>query len=208
MLDTLRIAVRTTLLTLLVTGLLYPLGMTLLAQLVFPSRAHGSLVTDEKGQVVGSSLIGQRFRSPTYFQPRPSAAGEQGYDAAASSGSNLGPSSYKLRARVQMELRRLRRSNPQSTSAIPVDLVTASASGLDPHLSVSAALWQVSRVAGARGIATERVRTVVLDHVEGRELGIIGEPRVNVLLLNLAIDRQFGQPTREGQPSEPTGVPY
>lgn len=206
MLNTIRIAVRTTLLTLLVTGLLYPLGMTLLAQWVFPSRAHGSLVTDGKGRVVGSGLIGQRFRSPTYFQPRPSAAGAQGYDAAASSGSNLGPSSLKLRARVELELLRLLQDNPQSSSAIPGDLVTASASGLDPHLSVQAALWQVSRVARARGITAERVRIVVLDHVEGRELGLIGEPRVNVLLLNLAMDRQFGQPTGEAQPSKQTGV--
>ena len=197
MLNFIRTAARTMLLTLLVTGLLYPLGMTLLAQLLFSSRAHGSLVTDERGHVVGSALIGQRFQSPWYFQPRPSAAGAVGYDAAASSGSNLGPSSKKLRERVVAELSRLRSENPEAPDPVPGDLLTASASGLDPHLSVSATLWQVARVAKARAITAERVRAVVLDQVEGRELGILGEPRVNLLLLNLALDRQFGQPRKQ-----------
>ena len=195
--NVIRTAARTTLLTLLVTGLLYPLGMTALAQLLFSSRAHGSLVTDERGHVVGSALIGQRFVSPWYFQPRPSAAGALGYDAAASSGSNLGPSSKTLRDRVVADLRRLKSENPDAPNPVPGDLLTASASGLDPHLSVSATLWQVARVAKARAVTAERVRAVVLDHVEGRELGILGEPRVNILLLNLALDRQFGQPRKQ-----------
>jgi len=193
-LNILFVALRVTLVTLLGAGILYPLGMTGLCELLFPSKAHGSLVTDSKGRVVGSALVGQRFRSPAYFSPRPSAAGELGYDAAASSGSNLGPTSKKLRDRVQQELTHLRKDNKDAPGPIPADLVTASASGLDPHLSPAAALWQVPRVAQARGISPERIQNVVLDHIEGRELGFLGEPRVNVLLLNLALDQQFGRP--------------
>lgn len=188
------VALRMTLLTLVCTGLLYPLAMTGLCQLLFPGKARGSLVTDDKGQAVGSALIGQRFGSPAYFAPRPSAAGERGYDAAASGGSNLGPTSKKLRDRVQAELTRLRKDNPDAPGSIPVELLTTSASGLDPHLSPAAALWQVSRVARARGLSPERVRSVVLYQIDGRELGFLGEPHVNVLLLNLALDRQFGRP--------------
>lgn len=188
------VALRVTLLTLVATGLLYPLAMTGLCGLLFPGKAHGSLVTDDKGHVVGSALIGQRFQSPAYFGTRPSAAGERGYDAASSSGSNLGPTSRKLRERAQAERDRLRKENPEAAGPVPADLVTASASGLDPHVSSAAALWQVSRVARARGLSPERVRSLVLDHVEGCELGFLGEPRVNVLLLNLALDRQFGRP--------------
>lgn len=192
--STLLVALRVTLLTLVATGLLYPLAMTGLCGLLFPGKAHGSLVTDDKGHVVGSALIGQRFQSPAYFGTRPSAAGERGYDAGSSSGSNLGPTSRKLRERAQAERDRLRKENPEAAGPVPADLVTASASGLDPHVSSAAALWQVSRVARARGLSPERVRSLVLDHVEGRELGFLGEPRVNVLLLNLALDRQFGRP--------------
>ena len=195
--DTFLIALRSVLLMLLLTGVLYPLGMTGLCGVLFPGRAHGSLVTDDKGRVVGSALIGQRFTMPAYFWPRPSAAGTDGYDATASSGSNLGPSSRKLRSRAQSELARLVRENPDAPLPVPADLVTTSASGLDPHLSPEAALWQAARVARARGITPERVRTVVLDQIEGRDLGIFGEPRVNVLLLNLALDRQFGQPSAQ-----------
>lgn len=195
--DTFLIALRSVLLTLLLTGILYPLGMTGLCGVLFPGRARGSLVTDEKGRVVGSALIGQRFTVPAYFWPRPSAAGTDGYDATASSGSNLGPSSRKLRSRAESELARLVRENPDAPLPVPADLVTTSASGLDPHLSPEAALWQIARVARARGITPERVRTVVLDQIEGRDLGIFGEPRVNVLLLNLALDRQFGQPSAQ-----------
>lgn len=192
--STLFVALRVTLVTLVSTGLLYPISMTGLCELVFPGKARGSLITDDKGRVVGSALIGQRFQSPAYFAPRPSAAGEGGYDAAASGASNLGPTSRKLRERVQAELARLRKENPEAPGALPADLVTASASGLDPHISPAAALWQVPRVARARGLSPERVRDAVLYHIEGRELGFLGEPRLNVLLLNFALDRQFGRP--------------
>ena len=194
MFSTLLVALRVTLVTLVGTGLLYPLAMTGLCELVFPGKARGSLVTDDKGRVVGSALIGQRFQSPAYFTSRPSAAGERGYDAASSSGSNLGPTSRKLRERVQAELDRLHKENPEAPGSIPADLVTASASGLDPHISPAAALWQVPRVARARGLSPERVRSLVLDHIEGRDLGFLGEPHLNVLLLNLALDLQFGCP--------------
>jgi K+-transporting ATPase ATPase C chain len=187
------IALRTTVVTLALTGILYPLVITGLAQLLFPWRANGSLVWDERGQVVGSELIGQGFSNPAYFQPRPSAAGE-GYDAAASSGSNLGPTSKKLQERVVEDLERLEEENPDAQEPVPVELVTTSASGLDPHLSPQAAFWQAPRVASARGITPERVRAVVNTYTEGRTFGILGEPRVNVLLLNLALDRQFGRP--------------
>src|SRR6266576_1421890 len=192
---TFTIALRTTIVTLVVTGLLYPFVMTGLAQIIFPWRANGSLVTDEKGQVVGSELIAQGFANPAYFQPRPSAAGEKGYDATSSGGSNLGPTSKKLQDRINDDLKRLKSENPQATGSIPAELVTTSASGLDPHLSPEAILWQVARVAKARGIATDRVKAVVDASVEGRTFGILGEPRVNVLLVNLALDRQFGKAT-------------
>jgi len=192
------IALRTTVVTLVLTGIAYPLVVTELAQVLFPERANGSLVTDERGQIVGSELIGQRFTHPAYFQPRPSAAGEQGYDASASGGSNLGPTSQKLYERVARDIERLKEENPEATEPIPVEMVTTSASGLDPHLSPATVLWQVPRVARARGVAPERVKTVVETMTEERDLGLFGEPRVNVLLLNLALDRQFGRPsTRE-----------
>ena len=190
---TLVVALRVAAVTLVVTGILYPLAVTGLAEAVFPLKAQGSLVTDDKGAVVGSELIGQAFGKPYYFQPRPSAAGDQGYDAAASSGSNFGTTSKKLRERAAAEIARLHRENPNAPAEIPSDLVTASASGLDPHISPEAARWQVPRVARARGVAPERVRSLVESQIEGRELGFLGEPRVNVLLLNLALDRQFGR---------------
>jgi K+-transporting ATPase ATPase C chain len=189
------VAIRVTIVTLVLTGLVYPFLITGLAQVLFPWRANGSLVTDEKGQVVGSELIGQGFANPAYFQARPSAAGEKGYDATSSSGSNLGPTSKKLQDRINEDLKRLKEENPQAAGPVPAQLVTASASGLDPHLSPEAALWQVPRVAKARGISAERVKTVVESSVEGRTFGILGEPIVNVLLVNLALDRQFGRPT-------------
>lgn len=187
------IAVRLTAITLVLTGLIYPAVVTQLAQWLFPSQANGSLVYDEQSQVVGSKLLGQTFTRPDYFQPRPSAAGA-GYDPTASSGSNLGPTSQKLHDRIVADVARLQKENPQAAGPIPDELVTASASGLDPELSPESAMWQVPRVAAARQVAPERVSRVVESHVQGRDLGFLGEPRVNVLLLNLALDRQFGKP--------------
>ena len=191
---TMIIAVRTTIVSLVLTGLVYPFLITGFAQMLFPWRANGSLVTDEKGQVVGSELIAQGFANPAYFQPRPSAAGEKGYDGANSSGSNLGPTSKKLLDRIKGDLKRLKDENPDASALVPSELVTTSGSGLDPHLSPEAMRWQAPRVAKARGVAVERVKAVVDSNVEGRSFGILGEPRVNVLMVNLALDRQFGRP--------------
>ena len=152
------------------------------------------MVKDEHGQIVGSSLIGQSFNQPAYFWPRPSAAGDKGYDPTSSGGSNLGATSQKLRDRIAGDLARVTEANPDAPRRVPIDLVTASASGLDPHVSPEAALWQVARVARARGVAPERVRQIVEAQTEGRDLGVLGEARVNVLLLNLALDRRFGRP--------------
>ena len=186
------IAVRATIVTLVVTGLVYPLLMTALAQAVFPGKANGSLVRDDAGKVVGSELIGQAFANPGYLQGRPSAAGN-GYDPTASSGSNLGPTSKKLRDRVAADVDRLHRDNPEAPLPVPADLVTTSASGLDPELSPAAALWQVPRIARARQVTPDRVAEVIRTRVEGRDLGVFGEPRVNVLAVNLALDQQFGR---------------
>jgi len=190
----LKVAIRATLVTLVLTGLLYPLVTAGVALAIFPGRARGSLLTDDSGRVVGSELIAQGFGLPGYLQPRPSAAGEKGYDAAGSSGSNLGPTSKALHDRMEKDLQRLVQENPNAPGPVPAELLTTSASGLDPHLSPAAALWQVPRIAHARNVEEARVRTVIEANVEGRDLLVMGEPRVNVLLVNRALDRHFGRP--------------
>jgi K+-transporting ATPase ATPase C chain len=197
-------AVGATLVTLLLTGLLYPIVMTGIAKVLFPARAEGSLVQDAAGNVVGSSLLAQGFAKPVYFQPRPSAAGDKGFDPMASGGSNLGATSKKLQEAAAARLDALQKDNPEAEGPPPVELVTASGSGLDPHVSPAAALWQAPRVARARGVSLERVRALVAENTEGRDLGILGEPRVNVLELNLALDRRFGAP---GGPAAPATTP-
>jgi len=188
--------VRAATVTLVLTGLAYPLLMTGVAQIVFPRRANGSLIADDTGKIVGSELLAQGFSGPAYFHPRPSAAGDKGYDPVASGGSNLGPTSKKLRDQATAQLEALTKENPEASGPPPVELITASGSGLDPHLSPAAALWQVRRIARARGIQATRIQALVEDFTEGRDLGIIGEPRVNVLDLNLALDSRFGAAPR------------
>ncbi|MBI3152756.1 MAG: potassium-transporting ATPase subunit KdpC [Chloroflexi bacterium] len=167
-----------------ITGVIYPLAVTGIAQVVFPHQANGSLIMVD-GKALGSELIGQQFDDPKYFWGRPSAAG---YNAAASSGSNYGPLNPALTDMVQARIDALKAADPDNTLPIPVDLVTASASGLDPHISVAAALYQVSRVASARGLNEAEVTSLVEEYTKGRQFGFLGEPTVNVLLLNLALD--------------------
>jgi K+-transporting ATPase ATPase C chain len=170
-----------------VTGVAYPLFVTGLAKTAFPEQASGSLVVKDQ-KVVGSKLIGQSFEDPRHFWGRPSATSPTGYNAAASTGSNLGPTNEALTKAAKARVDALRAADPQNTAPVPVDLATASGSGLDPHISPAAAEFQVRRVAHARGMSEESIRALVAEHTEGRDLGVLGEPRVNVLLLNLALD--------------------
>jgi K+-transporting ATPase ATPase C chain len=190
------VSLRATAVTLALTGILYPVLTTWVANVLFPARAQGSFVADERGKVVGSELIGQPFAGEAYLMARPSAAGEKGWDASGSGGSNLGPTSKALRDRAAKDLERLVHDNPAARGDVPLELVAASASGLDPHLSPEAAFWQAPRIAAARGVSEDRVRSIIEGRVEGRDLFVLGEPRVNVLLVNLALDRTFGRPPR------------
>jgi K+-transporting ATPase ATPase C chain len=181
------ISVLMTIATTILLGIIYPLVVTGLSQVLFPKKANGQLI-EANGKIVGSSIIGQAFSSPAYFHSRPSAAGI-GYDATASNGSQWGPTNQKLVDRVKGDVATAQSENP--AMPIPIDLVTASASGLDPEISPAAAAFQLPRVAKARGVTETQLQQLVTKHTENRQLGFLGEPRVNVLVLNLDIDRQF-----------------
>jgi K+-transporting ATPase ATPase C chain len=183
------IGLRMTLMLTILTGLLYPGLVTGICQVIFPNQANGSLIL-KNGHVIGSALIGQSFTRREYFQPRPSAAGD-GYDPTASGGSNLGPTSQKLADRVKSSIAQFRKDNADFTGPIPADLVTASGSGLDPQLSPASISAQAPRVAVARGISINQIQQLASEFTEGRELGFLGEPRVNVMRLNIALDERF-----------------
>ncbi|MNX68435.1 Potassium-transporting ATPase C chain [compost metagenome] len=178
-----------------VLGVAYPFAVTGVAQTVFSEQADGSLVRDKAGKIVGSALVGQTFAEPIYLHPRPSAAGD-GYDASSSSGANLGPLNPDLIARVKTDADALRAET--GAAVIPADAVTASASGLDPHISPAYARLQAARIAQARGVAVQEVSKVIEQHVEGQTFGVLGQPRVNVLLTNMALDARFARPAAEG----------
>jgi len=184
------ISVLMTIVTTVLLGIIYPLVVTAIAQVIFPRKANGQLISRD-GRLIGSSLIGQPFRGPSYFHPRPSAAGT-GYDAANSAGTNLAPTNKTLITRVQQDAATLQAENPGVP--VPIDLVTTSASGLDPHISIAAAEFQVPRVARARGISQAQLEQLIAAHTEFRQFGFLGEPRVNVLELNLDLDRQSAKP--------------
>jgi K+-transporting ATPase ATPase C chain len=184
------IGLRMTLMLTILTGLLYPGLVTGICQMIFPNQANGSLIV-KNGHVIGSALIGQSFTRREYFQPRPSAAGVDGYDPTASGGSNLGPTSQKLADRVKSSIAQFRKDNPDFTGPIPADLLTASGSGLDPHLSPASISAQAPRVAVARGISIDQIQQLASEFTEGRELGFLGEPRVDVMRLNIALDERF-----------------
>ncbi len=189
MLAHLRTAVLMTVVLTVILGIAYPLAMTGIAQLVFSNQANGSLIRDSSGAVIGSALLGQNFTQPQYFHPRPSAAGNDGYDASNSGGSNLGPTNQKLIDAVKDRTATYRSENGLADDAlVPVDAVTASASGLDPDISPANARLQAGRVAQARGLSVDQVRTLIEQNTKGRTLFVLGEPRVNVLELNLALD--------------------
>ena len=181
-------AILMTIVTTILLGLAYPLIVTGLAQVIFPDKANGQLIRNAEGTVIGSRLIGQPFTSPGYFRSRPSAAGANGYDASGSGGSNLGPTNQKLIDRVKADVEKLQAENPGKP--VPIDLVTTSGSGLDPHISPAAAEFQVPRVARERGMGEDELRQIVSAHTEGRQFGFLGEPRVNVLELNLDLDNR------------------
>ncbi len=190
MLQQLAPALRMTVLLTVLTGLVYPGVVTGICQLLFRSQADGSLLVRNE-RVIGSELLGQNFARPEYFHPRPSAAGTDGYDATASGGSNLGPTSQKLFDRMRASAAQFRKENPDYTGPIPADAITASGSGLDPHISVANAMAQATRIANARGASTSTLKNLIASATEHRDLGFLGEPRVNVLMLNLELDRRF-----------------
>lgn len=190
MLQQLAPALRMILLLTILTGLVYPGVVTGVCQLLFRNQANGSLIV-QNGQVVGSSLIGQNFTKPEYFHPRPSAAGNDGYDPTASQGSNLGPTSQKLYDRVKASAEQFRKENPAYSGPIPADALTASGSGLDPDISIANANAQAVRIAQSRNVPLSSIERLIVSATEGRDAGFLGEPRVNVLKLNLALDREF-----------------
>jgi K+-transporting ATPase ATPase C chain len=190
MLSEFRPAILMTIVFTILTGILYPLGVTGAAQALFPHQANGSLVT-KNGNVIGSALIGQNFAKPDYFHSRPSAAGANGYDAANSGGSNLGPTNPALSDRLAKDAAQFRKDNPDYSGTIPADAITTSASGLDPEISPANALAQARRVAKARGVTEDSIRSLVGAAIQTRELGVLGEPRVNVLKLNMALDEHL-----------------
>lgn len=190
MLQQLAPALRMTVLLTVLTGLIYPSVVTSLCQMFFKSKADGSLVV-QNGQIIGSALLGQNFARPEYFHPRPSAAGNDGYDPTSSTGSNFGPTNQKLYDRVKASAAQFRKENPHYTGPIPADALSASGSGLDPHISVANANAQAARVAKARAATVAQIEQLIASAAEHRGLGFLGEPRVNVLMLNLELDRHF-----------------